>query len=280
MSNRGERVVRLLVIAAATTVAAYLLMCLAVYLLQARLVYLPHRTLLATPDDVGLPYERVALAAADGVALAAWFLPVEDARGVVLLCHGNAGNLSHRLDTLRILHGLRVSTLIFDYRGYGQSEGTPSEEGTYRDAEAAWRWLVEQKRAKPERIIVFGRSLGGGVASWLAAEREPAALVLESTFTSLPDVGASLYPFLPVRLLARIHYPTLERMAAIECPVLVVHSPDDELIPYSHGRALFDAALGPKHFLELEGDHNNGFELTGQAYADGLDAFLTRCLGR
>jgi hypothetical protein len=117
------------------------------------------------------------------------------------------------------------------------------------------------------------------VASWLAVERTPAGLILESTFTSLPDVGAQAYPFLPVRLLARIRYPALERLPQIECPILVAHSPDDELIPYSHGRALFDSAPDPKHFLELQGDHNDGYLLSGQAYLEGLHRFLSLCLG-
>ena len=260
--------------------AAYLGVCVLLVVFQARLVYFPFREIVSTPDAVGLPYEAVSFEAEDGVRLAGWFVPVEQARGVVLFCHGNAGNISHRLDTLRIFHDLRLSTLIFDYRGYGESQGRPGEQGTYRDAEAAWRWLVEEKGVPHGQIVVFGRSLGGGVASWLALEHEPGALILESTFTSLPDVGAKLYPFLPVRLLARIHYPTLERLPKLQCPVLVVHSPDDDLIPYAHGRRLFEAAPEPKAFLELAGDHNEGFITTGQAYPDGLDAFISQHVPR
>ena len=261
-------------------VAGYLGICLLVFLLQARLVYFPFRELVATPEAIGLPYEEVSFQAADGVRLSGWFVRAEGARGAVLFCHGNAGNISHRLDTLAIFHRLRLSTLVFDYRGYGDSEGKPSEQGTYRDAEAAWRWLVDQKRVPPGQIIVFGRSLGGGVASWLALEHTPGALVLESTFTSLPDLGAGLYPFLPVRLLARIRYPTLERLPRLRCPVLVVHSRDDEIIPYSHGRQLVEAAPEPRSFLELHGGHNEGFTDTGQAYIDGLDAFIARHIPR
>ncbi|MFW6162063.1 MAG: alpha/beta hydrolase [Planctomycetota bacterium] len=277
--SRGKRVLRILVIAAATLAAGYALICLLVYLFQARLVYMPKQEIEATPADIDLPYEDVSFQARDGTRLTGWLVPADPARGTVLFCHGNAGNVSHRLDTLRILHHLRVNTLIFDYRGYGESEGTPSEEGTYRDAEAAWQWLVGDRGIDRARIVVFGRSLGGGVASWLAVEQEPPGLILESTFTSLPDVGARVYPFLPVRLLARIHYPTVERLPLVACPILVAHSPDDELIPYAHGRRLYEVASEPKHFLELDGDHNDGYLLTGQPYLDGLDRFLTRCLG-
>ena len=271
----GRMWIKLLIIVA----AAYAGICLLVFLLQARLVYLPTREIAAHPDAAGLPYEPVALTTSDGLRLSAWFVPAGEPRGAVLFCHGNAGNISYRFDTLRILHDLGLSTLIFDYRGYGESEGRPNEDGTYRDAEAAWRWLIEEKGMAPERIVVFGRSLGGGVASWLAAEHPPGALVLESTFTSLPDMGAWIYPFLPVRLLARIHYPTLERMPKLACPVLVAHSRDDTLVPYDHGRRLFEAAAEPKAFLELQGDHNGGFMDMGQAYPDGLDAFISQHIG-
>ena len=278
MGDKGKRPGRMWIRIVVMLVAGYAGICLLVYLFQAKLVYMPYRELVSSPDAIGLPYEPVTLHADDGVKLSAWFVPADKARAVVLFCHGNAGNISHRLDTLRLFHGLRLSTLIFDYRGYGESEGKPSEEGTYRDSEAAWTWLTEEKGVAPERIVVFGRSLGGGVASWLAATHTPGALVLESTFTALPDVGAKVYPFLPVRLLARIRYPTLERLPGIRCPVLVVHSPQDDLIPCAHGRLLFEAAGHPKAFLELVGDHNEGYMETGQAYLDGLDAFIAEHL--
>jgi len=169
-----------------------------------------------------------------------------------------------------------LSVLIVDYRGYGQSEGRISEQGTYLDAEAAWRYLVEQRGVSPEEIIIFGRSLGGGVATWLAGVHPPRALILESTFTSVPDIGAGQFPFVPVRWLARIHYNSLERLRQIHVPVLIIHSPDDTTIPYSHGERLFEAANEPKEFLEIQGGHNEGFIISGNHYQAGIDAFIKK----
>ncbi|MBN1220466.1 MAG: alpha/beta hydrolase [Anaerolineae bacterium] len=246
------------------------------FLIQGRLVYFPIRHLTATPADIGLTYEPMWLETGDGIKLSGWFVPAEPARGTVLFFHGNAGNISHRLDSITIFHGLGLSVLIIDYRGYGQSEGKPSEQGTYLDAEAAWRYLVEERRVAPDEVILFGRSLGGAVAAWLAEQHSPGALILESTFTSVPDIAARYYPFLPVRLLARIRYNTLARLPEINCPVLVVHSPDDDIIPYSHGEQLFAAAPEPKAFLKLKGGHNEGIFVSGQAYVAGLDSFISK----
>lgn len=253
---------------------AYLILAAIMYLLQSRFVYFPSSTLVATPDAIGLPYEEVTLLTSDAVKLSAWFVPAQDPFGVVLFCHGNGGNISHRLETLRLYNSLQLSTLIFDYRGYGASDGTPSEEGTYRDAEVAWRYLVETRGVLPSDIIVIGRSLGGAIAAWLANRNTPGLLVIESGFTSLADIGAEAYPFLPVRLLLRFNYPTLEHLRAAGCPVLVVHSREDEIIPFTHGEALFREAPEPKRFLELHGGHNDAFFTSQEAYAQGLSDFI------
>ncbi|WP_031387525.1 alpha/beta hydrolase [Desulfonatronum thiodismutans] len=249
-----------------------------VFVRQDALVFLPTAEISLTPADAGWEYDDLTLSTSDGVNINAWFVPVEDARGVVLFCHGNAGNIGHRLDSIRIFRDLGLSVLIFDYRGFGRSEGRPSESGTYLDAQAAWAFLVEEKGVEPERIIVFGRSLGGAVAGHLAAhagqEKPPGALILESTFTSLPDMAARLYPFLPVRWLAKYSYNTLGRLGDVHAPVLVVHSPEDEIIPYAHGQALYAAAPEPKMFLEISGGHNSGFLSSGAGYVEGLRSFL------
>lgn len=251
-----------------------------VFLFQNRLLYFPTRRLVTTPAARGLAYETVDFEAADGVKLSGWFIRAESARGVVLFFHGNAGNISYRLDSIETFYRLGLSTFIIDYRGYGQSEGNPSEQGTYLDAEAAWRYLVEEREVPPDEIILFGRSLGGAVATRLAQSHRPALLILESTFTSVPDMAAGIYPFLPVRLLARIQYNTLERLPAINVPTLIVHSPNDEVIPYNHGQRLFDAAPEPKEFLRIEGGHNEGFLLSAEEYEAGLTAFIERHLGQ
>jgi pimeloyl-ACP methyl ester carboxylesterase len=248
--------------------------CAAMYAMQERLVYFPDRTIAATPRHLGLDYQDVWLQATASDKVHGWWVPAPGATRAMLFLHGNAGNISHRLETLEILHELGLDVLIIDYRGYGRSEGRPGEAATYEDAAAAWEHLVMVRRVPPERIVVFGRSLGGGVASWLATRHRPAGLILESSFTSVPDVAAKLYPVLPVRLLARIRYPNAERIATVGCPVLVAHSADDELIPYAHGRALFEAAAQPKSFLEMRGSHGDGFVVSGRGYVEGLRGFL------
>ncbi|MBA7478331.1 hypothetical protein ES707_13754 [subsurface metagenome] len=244
------------------------------YFSQSRYIYFPDRTLLADPGSIGLQFESVYFEAADGVKLCGWFIPSDSARGVLLFCHGNAGNISHRLESIQIFHQLGLDVFIFDYRGYGQSEGNPTETGTYQDAEAAWRYLVEGRNLAATDIVVFGRSLGGAVASWLAQKHTPRALIVESSFTSIPDIAATLYRYLPVRQLLRFEYNTAEYLSRVDCPVLVVHSRNDEMMPFGHGQRLFEMAGEPKQFLEISGTHNEGFIASGEHYEAGLDAFI------
>ncbi|MFC1905696.1 alpha/beta hydrolase [Chloroflexota bacterium] len=251
----------------------------ALYIFQANYVYYPERTLYTDPGRIGLKFENVHFVTADGVKLTGWFVPNERSRGVLLFCHGNAGNISHRLESIHIFHRIGLDVFIFDYRGYGQSGGNPTELGTYKDAEAAWQYLVEERKFNPNKVIVFGRSLGGAIASWLAHNHSPGALILESTFTSLPDVAATLYPYLPVRLLLRFEYNTAEYLGRVSCPVLIVHSCDDEIMPFSHGSQLFKLTREPKNFLEISGTHNEGFITSGKDYEEGLNEFILEHFG-
>jgi len=257
--------------------AAYGGLALLVYIFQSRLIFYPgiEREITATPSQIGLPYEDIHLQTSDGVSLHGWYIPAPQPRGTVLFLHGNAGNISHRLESVQMFHRLGYSTLIFDYRGYGNSSGVPTEQGTYRDAEAAWRYLTEQRHTPSCRIVLFGESLGGAVAAWLAARQKPAALVIASGFTSVPDLGQQLYPFLPVRWLARIRYDTRENLRTVEAPVLIAHSPEDDIIPFEHGRALYAAANPPKQFLELAGGHNDGFIFMRESWVKALGDFLS-----
>jgi len=258
---------------------AYLGLVALIYFKQSSLVFLPEmdRNYRASPASVGLPFTALKLATADGESLDGWFVPADATRrtrGLVIFFHGNAGNIAHRLDYLRMFHDLDLATLIIDYRGYGLSSGSPSEQGTYRDADAAWLHATQALGFPADRIVLFGESLGGGVAAQLAAKQHPAALVLASTFTSVPDMGADLYPLLPIRLLAHIRYDNLARLAEIACPLLVIHSRNDDIIPFAHGRRLFEAARPPKQFLEMEGGHNDGFVFVREAWVRQLDGFL------
>jgi pimeloyl-ACP methyl ester carboxylesterase len=288
----------------AVLAAGYAALCLGMYLLQGRLVYRPGRGLVADPSDAGLAYEEVWIPAG-GERVHAWYVPAPDAeskegpgRGTVLFCHGNGGNISHRLETLRLLHGLGMHVLLFDYRGYGRSEGSPSEVHTREDALACWEWLLAERGEPPERIVVMGRSLGGAVAARLAVDAAgragpiaavpigagpvtrpvPAGLVLESTFTSIADMGARSYPWLPVKPLTRHRYDTRPLLPRVRCPVLVAHSPDDGTVPWDMGRELFSLAPEPKAFLELSGAHNDGWQQTGEPYRRALDDFFRAVL--
>lgn len=251
----------------------YLIVVLLAFFFRNNLMFIPIREVTSTPADRGLTYEDVRFAAADGTPLHGWFLP-GSGRGTVLFCHGNAGNIGHRLDSLEIFHRLGLSVLIFDYRGYGESGGSPTEEGVYSDLAGAWGHLTKDRGISPEEIVLFGRSLGGAVAAWGAEKYSPAGLILESTFTTLADAGRRHLFFLPVGLMVGNTFDTLSRMKNITCPVLVASSPDDEIVPGMHGALLYSAAGEPKSFLPLTGGHNEGFLLTGRPYIQGLHAFF------
>jgi uncharacterized protein len=257
-------------------VLAYAGFAALIYAQQDSLVYHPTVApqFATTPARLGLAFEDVTIRTEDGETLHAWWILAKNAHGAVLLLHGNAGNISHRLDYAAMFDRLGFSTLLVDYRGYGRSTGSPSEQGTYRDAAASWRWLTETKGVAAGDIVLFGESLGGAVAAWLAAREKPRALVLSSTFTSVPDLAAEIYPFLPVRLLSRYEYNTLDALARVNAPMLVAHSKSDDIIPYSHGERLFAAAREPKSFLELSGGHNDGFIFTRPEWVKALGAFL------
>ncbi len=244
------------------------------YLLQPKMLYIPYKGIEAVPSEVGLQYEDVVFDTEDGLQIYGWYVPCADARHTLLFCHGNAGNISHRLDSLSIFNTLGMNCLIFDYRGYGQSQGKPTEKGTYLDARAAYDWLVSQKAVQPKSIVLFGRSLGAAVACQLATEIDCDGLVLESAFTSFADIGKHYYPILPVKTFARFDYDTLGKISQVHCPILVIQSPQDEIIPYSMGQKLYDAAGQPKRFLQIQGDHNEGFLESKALYLNGWTDWL------
>lgn len=228
-----------------------------VYLFQSRLVFFPTAEIVALPSNDGLEFDECRIPAGDGVVLHGWFLPAADPDApVVLFCHGNYGNISHRLATARFIHDLGAALLLFDYRGYSRSTGRPSEAGLYADASAAWNYLIDARGYAPERIVILGRSLGCAPAIDLACRERCRGLIVESGFTSAREMARIILPFLPTDLLIRYRFDNLGRIAGIHCPVLVCHSPDDEIVPYEMGERLFQAAPEPKQFFPLTGGHN------------------------
>ena len=236
------------------------------YLMQPKFLYGPVREVTFTPDELELDFEDVIFKSSDGLRLSGWYVPAGSSEFTVLFCHGNGGNIMHRLDSINIFNNLGLNCFIFDYRGYGNSEGKPSEEGTYLDAEAAYKWLREEKKIPPGNIIIFGRSLGGSIAAHLAGKVKAAALVVESTFTSYADIGRKFYPYLPVRWFARFSYRTIDFIKDVHCPVMLIYSRNDEVVPFEFGPELYNAANEPKEFVETFGSHNDSFLVSGEIY--------------
>jgi uncharacterized protein len=268
---RGLRVILIAVL------GTYLLMLVLLWALQDTLLYQPKSELFFFPEQ---PYQEVSIASGQNQKLHGWWVPATGpARGTALFCHGNAGNISDRLDTLQILRNqLSLNILIFDYRGYGKSPGSPSEQGLKDDAAAAWKYLTLERGVAPDTIVIWGRSLGGAVAVHLASNNRPGALIIESSFTSMPDLASILYPYMPVRLLCRNRFESEKIIGSIKCPVLIAHSPQDELVPYKLGQRLFLAAPEPKRFLQLQDDHNNGFLRSVNTYVPAINTFLNDSL--
>jgi uncharacterized protein len=278
--DRGFRqspgVVRTVVSILLAGISTYVLLIACVYLFQSRLIYFPNvpgRILTATPGDLGLMFEAIWVTPADGTKLYGRYVSAD--APAVLLCHGNAGNISQRWDWIDLFHQMGLSVLLFDCRGYGKSSGTPSEPGTHLDAEVAWDFLTTRMRLAPNRIVIVGELLGGPIAAPLARDVHPGALILVSTFISVPDLASKIHWYLPVRLLARFRYPTAEYVAHVSVPVLVIHSFQDEIVPFWHAEQIFGRAQEPKQLLRIVGDHNSAFSTSGPKLREGIRSFLT-----
>jgi uncharacterized protein len=241
--------------------------------IENSILFLPVKELDGTPKNIKLKFDEVSLLTADKVKLHAWWVPREKARATLIFSHGNGGNISHRLDKLRIFHDLGLNVLLYDYRGYGKSEGTPNEKGVYADVQAAYDYVVKEQKVPAGEIVAYGESLGGPVAAHLAANNPVKALILDSTFTSLKEMARSRSPLLAG--LVQSKFDTLADVATVKSPTLVMHSPDDEIIPYAQGAELFAASKAPKQFVKLQGSHNRGFLVSKKKYVKGLSDFLT-----
>jgi fermentation-respiration switch protein FrsA (DUF1100 family) len=263
---------------AVVALVGYLAVLLLLRLNETSLVYAPGpRALSPPPPQLGLHPETVEFPTEDGIRLVAWVMQSGDTSGWwLLICHGNYGNLSDagRPSHYAGLLGLGLNLLAFDYRGYGASGGQPSEEGLYRDAGAAWRYLTETRRVAPGRIVLFGHSLGSAVAVELATRVPAAGLIVEGALTSVVDRAQEAYPWVPVRWIARSRYPSLERIRRLTLPKLFLHAREDEVIPFAHGRRLYDAAPPPKTFVALGGGHGDAFERDSAGYFGAIRRFV------
>lgn len=269
------KTLRMLLGFAAVIVGLFALCAGFLYFFQEKVVFVPSREIVITPDEVGLAWEDVYLEVAPGVKINVWYILAPDStRKTVLFCPGNAGNISRRVFTAQFLTGLGVNVLLVDYRGYGRSQGAPSEKNAYADVTAAYNWLVNEKKLTPEEIYLFGRSLGGAIAIEVAGRVPTAGLIVESSFTSAAEVGRRMFPFMPVKMLSRYRFDNASKIGRLACPVLVTHSPEDDLIPYEMGQKLYELAPEPKRFIELSGAHNDRFYYESDIYINGLREFF------
>ncbi len=257
-------------------VVIYIAFCVVLFFIQKRMIFFPGRELTITPAELGKQYRDIWFISSDGTRINGWLMEPAEVKGNIVVCHGNAGNVSNRADTFRIFEELGYRTLIFDYRGYGLSEGKPDEDGLYDDGTAAVEFFCKEFDLEPGDLIYFGRSLGSAVALEIALRRPPAALVIESAFTSTTDMGGMFRYLAPLSLIVTQKFDNKGKISRLAVPLLVIHSSKDDVVPFSQGRSLFEAATCTKEFLEIRGDHNFGFVDSEELYTDGLGSFLER----
>jgi len=236
-------------------------------------VFFPGKDMMLDPSRAGLAFEDLYLTTADGVRINTWFVPRSGAHATLIFAHGNAGTMSDRIIKVKFFHDLGLNVLIFDYRGYGRSQGKPSEKGVYLDAQAAYDHLKSRGDVDKNRIIAYGASLGGPVVVDLACHRPLAALVVDSSITSAKDMAGILYPYLPSFLLS-LKFDLISKVKHLNMPKLFMHSPDDHVVPFSMGSRLFEAAAAPKEFLRTSGGHNDVSIVSDPKAAAAFKKFL------
>lgn len=257
--------------------AAYVLVAALLYCFQERILFPASRCMDRDPGEFGWDFEEVRRSV-DGEETFGWFIPLEGHRGVVLFSHGNAGSLAGRLESIGLLRSFGFSVLAYDYGGYGYSTGSPSEERCYADIRAMWDYLTEERRVEAQDILLFGRSLGGAPTAELAMHVEAGGVVLESAFLSVADVARHNPLLRTLTWAIRHRFENKHKVAGIKSPLLVIHGPGDEVIPFENGVGLFQRATEPKTFLEISGTHNNGFA-SSENYRPGWECFLTPLFG-
>jgi len=236
-------------------------------------IFFPMKTVEVTPRAGGMDFREVFFEASDGVVLCGWFIPAGGSSATLLLCHGNAGNIGHRLEKIALFHKMGLNVFIFDYRGYGKSKGTPNEKGLYRDGEAAYRYLIETEGISPQDVILYGASLGAAVAIDIASRSEFRVLITEEAFTSMKDMVRIIYPFLP-HFILESRLDSISKIRDIDRPKLIIHSVNDEIVPFSLGEKLFDAAAPPKEFLKVRGGHNTAFMDSQELFQSRIKLFI------
>jgi len=250
---------------------------------ENKIIYHPTKFPLGQWDtsSIPLPIQEVWFEAKDGVKLHGWYVPHEEAEASFLFFHGNAGNLTHRTENVFYLHHLKLNVFIFDYRGYGKSEGDPDEEGIRLDCQAAYETLMTQPEVSARSLILFGRSLGGAFAAFTASQNPAAGLILESTFTNAKDMADKMFPILPVGWFLSSELDTLGHVAQLKLPKLFLHGTSDTIIPYTLGRELYQGAAEPKEFYSIAGaGHNDTIRVGGSDYFDKIKEFITRTVER
>ena len=241
------------------------------------LVFFPETTIEQTPLDLDLPFEDIWFTSGDSVRLHGWLIPASSPKHLLLFCHGNAGNISHRLDNVRLLHNMGISVFIFDYRGYGRSQGHISEKGFYQDSEAAYAVARKWAGQNGAKLVVFGRSLGGIAATHLGATKKCDGLILESTFTNMGAMARAHYPLPFAETLLKHRLNALDEIVQVRVPILFFHGDRDRIVPIKLGRKLFKAAPNPKEFVVLPGaGHNDTYVVGGQDYFKKIESFFAR----
>ena len=280
-----------LIILISVVLLVYICISLYFFFKQKSMIFFPYSDWEQTPSDIDIYWEEFKIKTPDNELISAWFIPCSSdtnspnslnneansdiATSCIIFSHGNGGNISHRLETIKLIHNLGYNLLIYDYRGYGKSTGEIKTAGTYTDVITVYDFLTKEKGF--EKIVSHGRSLGAAMASKLAKERLCVGLVLESAFTSLGNLAAEDYPYLPIKLLLLHNYKTLHDAKESSCRALVIHSPEDLMIPFNHGQVIANQLGLRAELLEITGDHNDGFLVSGKKYSDALGKFYLSC---
>jgi len=236
-------------------------------------IYYPAKNIEVTPELINLSFQDLYVKTKDNLLINAWLILKDNAKYTILFCHGNAGNIQDRLDKIEFFHRLGINVCIFDYRGFGKSQGRPSEQGLYVDTKAVYDYLVNNRKIKPEVIILYGESLGTAVAINLAQEVKIKALIMEGAFSRGRDMARKIYPFLPAFLFSNT-FDSLSKIKVIDAPKLFIHSKDDEIVPFALAQKLYQTACEPKKFIAITGGHNTSFLDSQEEYASSITAFI------